>query len=255
MEPQPSPNSTQVDSKLNATHAEFSSSRDRIQVPVADTNLQSAPSWYAWLEKRFSSRYPGIYRRVGRAAIWVRGPSVKVDLPGKLLLSNSGSSATRLSLTLVPCSEPVPWLQFTIHTSKWSLSSSRTIPLEPWLIRKTEALRSSWLLLVLVAAYIIGLAFFSRAQSFQVPSDSFITCTSTYWTANNGCGLNGQSCAPFNNSAFAFRCPAQCASVVLQNPRTVGNEQIDFKPLIVGGGDDEQTYRGDSFLCAAALQA
>ena len=60
---------------------------------------------------------------------------------------------------------------------------------------------------------------------------------------------------PFSNATFDFRCPAQCASVVLQNPRTVGVEQVDFVPLIVGGGDSDGTYRGDSFVCAAALQA
>ncbi|OBZ78556.1 hypothetical protein A0H81_00973 [Grifola frondosa] len=60
---------------------------------------------------------------------------------------------------------------------------------------------------------------------------------------------------PFDNSSFDFRCPAQCSSVVLQNPRTVGDEQVDFVPLIVGGGDVNSTYRGDSFVCAAALQA
>jgi LCCL domain len=108
---------------------------------------------------------------------------------------------------------------------------------------------------VLVAAYIISFAFFSRAQSFITPAQSFIGCTSTYWLANNGCGQDGQDCDPFDNSSFDFRCPAQCENVILQNPRTVGNEQIAFKPLLVGGGDDNGTYRGDTFICAAAIQA
>jgi hypothetical protein len=30
---------------------------------------------------------------------------------------------------------------------------------------------------------------------------------------------------------------------------------VNFVPLIVGGGDTNFTYRGDSFLCAAAIQA
>lgn len=41
----------------------------------------------------------------------------------------------------------------------------------------------------------------------------------------------------------------------MQNPRAVGNEKIAFKPLLVGGGDAEGTYRADSFVCAAAQQA
>jgi hypothetical protein len=116
-------------------------------------------------------------------------------------------------------------------------------------------LTNPWLFVVLAAAYIIGLAFFARAQAFITPSDSFITCTSTYWLSNAGCGLDGQECTPFSNSSFDFRCPAQCSSVVLENPRTVGNQQVDFVPLIVGGGDENRTYRGDTFICAAALQA
>jgi hypothetical protein len=112
------------------------------------------------------------------------------------------------------------------------------------------------LFLLLVAVYIIGFAFFSRAQSFQTPPDAFIGCTSTYWLPKDGCGLNGDQCGPFqDNDPFDFRCPAQCNNVILQNPRTVGDEQIAFVPLIVGGGDANHTYRGDSFICAAAIQA
>jgi hypothetical protein len=119
----------------------------------------------------------------------------------------------------------------------------------------TRPFTSPWLLLLLGAAYIISFAFLSRAQSFLTPASSWVDCTSVYWSPNNGCGLDGQACAPFENSTFDFRCPAQCNSVVLQNPRTVGNEQVDFVPLIVGGGDGNKTYRGDSFVCAAATQA
>lgn len=76
-----------------------------------------------------------------------------------------------------------------------------------------------------------------------------------YWTEDAGCGLGGAECAPFDNTTFDFRCPAQCSSVILQNPRTVGNEEVDFVPLIVGGGDANRTYRGDTFICAAAVQS
>ncbi|KAF9566175.1 hypothetical protein CPC08DRAFT_131096 [Agrocybe pediades] len=128
-------------------------------------------------------------------------------------------------------------------------------PIESTLIKATRPLTSPWLFVILAAAYIIGFAFFSRSQSFLTPEDSFIGCTSTYWLANNGCGQDGEACGPFDESAFDFRCPAQCDNVILQNPRTVGDEQIAFKPLIVGGGDSNGTYRGDSFICSAAIQA
>jgi hypothetical protein len=129
------------------------------------------------------------------------------------------------------------------------------LPLESGLIRLTQPLTSSRLLLVLGAAYIISFAFFSRAQSFLTPASSWIGCTSVYWSAHDGCGLNGEYCEPFTNSTFDFRCPAQCDIVTLLNPRTVGAQQVVYQPLIVGGGDLNHTYRGDSFICAAANQA
>lgn len=147
--------------------------------------------------------------------------------------------------------EPSPFLNLTLHTGH----RSHSVGLEPGLIRLTRPFTSPWLFAILVVGYIIGFAFFSRTQSFLTPADSYIGCTSTYWAANAGCGLDGGDCGPFDNSTFSFRCPAQCSSVILQNPRTVGDEQVDFVPLIVGGGDDEGTYRGDTFICAAAVQA
>ena len=146
---------------------------------------------------------------------------------------------------------PTPLLDIDIHLAGKHIIAS----VESNIIKATRPLKSPWLFVVLVAAYIISFAFFSRAQSFITPAQSFIGCTSTYWLANNGCGQDGQACGPFDSSSFDFRCPAQCENVILQNPRTVGNEQIAFKPLLVGGGDGNGTYRGDTFICAAAIQA
>lgn len=44
------------------------------------------------------------------------------------------------------------------------------------------------------------------------------------------------------------------------NPRTIGNEQIIYRPLVVGGSPDTSegdalVYRGDSFICGAAIHA
>ena len=147
--------------------------------------------------------------------------------------------------------EPTPFLNLTLYTG----NRARSLSLEPFLIRITRPFTNPWLFVVLAAAYIIGFAFFARAQSFLTPSDSFIGCTATYWAANNGCGLNGESCEPFTNSTFDFRCPAACTSVVLENYRTVGDTQVIYEPLIVGGGDANHTYRGDTFICAAAIQS
>ena len=109
--------------------------------------------------------------------------------------------------------------------------------------------------MLIAAAYIISLAFLSRTQSFLTPADAFTACTTALWSKDAGCGLDGDSCLPFSNTTYDVRCPAQCSSVILANPRTIGDEQVVFKPLIVGGGDENQTYRGDSFVCAAAVHA
>lgn len=161
------------------------------------------------------------------------------------------ASCQTLTLLSLHPPDPKPFLNFTFYSGRRSYS----VPLEPLVIKRTNRFTSPWLFAILTVGYIIGFAFFARAQSFITPADSFIDCTSTYWSANNGCGLDGEDCMPFSNSTFDFRCPAQCSGVVLQNPRTVGDEQVDFVPLIVGGGDPNGTYRGDTFVCAAAVQA
>lgn len=65
---------------------------------------------------------------------------------------------------------------------------------------------------------------------------------------------------PFDDSSFAFTCPADCAGVHVLNPRTIGDEQIIYRPLVVGGtadpsDADQLVYRGDSFICGAAIHA
>lgn len=58
-----------------------------------------------------------------------------------------------------------------------------------------------------------------------------------------------------------FRCPANCKRVQLLNPHAVGDEQVNYRPLVVGGPTDEARslkntyYRGDSFVCGAAIHA
>ncbi|CAK5264598.1 unnamed protein product [Mycena citricolor] len=135
---------------------------------------------------------------------------------------------------------PKPFLDIDFHVRGRHIS----LPLERTWLRLTRFVPSHLLTVVLVAAYIISLAFFARAQFFQTPADAFISCTATYWLSEGNCGLDGQACAPFN---------ARRSSVILANPRTVGDEEMDFVPLIVGGGDANRTYRGDSFICAAAI--
>ena len=172
-------------------------------------------------------------------------PARRSIAPGRITFCE----VTRLSVLYV--ADPTPLLnrQYSFRRLHFALA------IESPLLKFTRHFTNPWLFVVLAIGYIIGFAFWARAQSFLTPEDAFIGCTATYWPALDACGLNGANCEPFTNSTFDFRCPAQCKSVVLQNPRTVGVEQVDFVPLIVGGGDANGTYRGDSFVCAAAVQA
>ncbi|KAF8634425.1 hypothetical protein AX15_000876 [Amanita polypyramis BW_CC] len=198
------------------------------EVEHGNSQLDDHETWYMRCRARLWRRLPHTYKKLERIALYIRGPRPKVDLP-----------------------EPKPLLDR--HHQYRFLRFSLT--LESAFINITRPFSSPWLFLIFGMAYIVGFAFFSRAQSFITPADSYIGCTSTYWLAKDGCGLDGNLCGPFNDGTFDFRCPSRCDNVILQNPRTVGDEKVAYVPLIVGGGDDNRTYRGDSFICAAAIQA
>ena len=75
----------------------------------------------------------------------------------------------------------------------------------------------------------------------------------------NGCGLNGNRCRPFDNATLAFRCPANCKAVRVLNPHAVGDQEINYQSLVIGGPAGstgrEPVYRGDSFICQAAIHS
>ena len=86
-----------------------------------------------------------------------------------------------------------------------------------------------------------------------------IGCGSTYWTSGNGCGVDGVDCRPFSDGGYAFRCPANCASYQVLNPRAVGDQEIIYQPLVIGGPPEPSNttavYRGDSYICGSAIHA
>jgi hypothetical protein len=91
-----------------------------------------------------------------------------------------------------------------------------------------------------------------------------LSCTSRYWTDGNTCGLDGNECRPFSNTTLAFRCPADCHKTITSNPHAVGDQEIVYKPVVVGGPSEQQTgydlagqavYRGDSWICASAVHS
>ncbi len=126
-----------------------------------------------------------------------------------------------------------------------------------------------WVLLCLVyIAWILGFAYLAKSLWYQSAvvgfdgvsrSPAFLSCTSTYWLRNAECGLDGEDCEPFytpdGQVGQTFRCPAGCIDVTLLNPRAIGDQSVNYEALVVGGGDADGTYRGDSFVCAAAIHA
>lgn len=90
-----------------------------------------------------------------------------------------------------------------------------------------------------------------------------IWCGASFWGPNNDCGLNGNHCRPFENTTLAFRCPANCRATHVLNPRAIGDKEVNYKPFVIGGpiAPEENSslpdtiYRGDSFICQAAIHS
>ncbi|KAF2109117.1 hypothetical protein BDV96DRAFT_503311 [Lophiotrema nucula] len=87
-----------------------------------------------------------------------------------------------------------------------------------------------------------------------------LSCIARLWPDSPSCGLDGRNCLPFDDQSFAFNCPSDCGSAQVLNPRTIGDQQIIYRTLVVGGTPDaseagHDVYRGDSFICGAAIHA
>ncbi|RYN31207.1 hypothetical protein AA0114_g12204 [Alternaria tenuissima] len=109
-----------------------------------------------------------------------------------------------------------------------------------------------------------GLVLHRSAFAADIPgygSPVRIRCTDRFWSDGNGCGLNGDLCRPFENSTMPFRCPANCRREQLLNPHAVGDKNVNYRQLVIGGPTDEEEtlentyYRADSFICGAAIHA
>lgn len=231
--------------------------KNSFEAEAAAGSMLNTP-WYTRILDKAKRSFPMAHRRVSQALLYGRGPYPPVPLPRKSIIW-----PTRGQFVLTWTPAPKPFLNLSVPaplhmTMGWPEYVS--VPVETWFIRKTMPFARTWLMLFFGAGYIVALSFLARAQWFTIPADSFVTCTSTYWQQNDGCGLDGESCAPFSNVTFDFRCPSQCTPVILLNPRAVGAEMVDFVPLVVGGGSSGNasftgSYRGDSFICAAAVHA
>lgn len=76
---------------------------------------------------------------------------------------------------------------------------------------------------------------------------------------NDNCGLDGLDCRPFTNITLPFHCPPGCAGQKVWNPHTVGDQEVVYQQLVVGGAptgsSSSPIYRADSSICQAAIHA
>jgi hypothetical protein len=134
-----------------------------------------------------------------------------------------------------------------------------------------KKIQKYWLLVAVYASWLLAFSLVLWKSSFSAEIPGYDTplrlgCAARYWNEGNRCGLNGDRCRPFANASLAFRCPADCHKAEIFNPHAVGDQEVVYKPLVVGGPTDRQTgfedeiqnnavYRGDSFICTSAIHA
>ncbi|KFH41297.1 hypothetical protein ACRE_080060 [Hapsidospora chrysogenum ATCC 11550] len=182
--------------------------------------------------RRLTRWIPYSVRRVGRAiAKWSRGPPTPRRFRIRPLLPQVQEYPLRFSSELLPKLRWAPpiWLLLALYFSVWLVTYV--------LVKRQGTLASE-------------IAGWGQPQP--------IGCGDTYWRPDNACGVDGNDCRPFNNSGFAFRCNGNCESYHVLNPRAVGDQEVIYQPFVVGGSDEEGEeayYRGDSFICGAAIHA
>lgn len=120
----------------------------------------------------------------------------------------------------------------------------------------------AWLLFFYFSIWIVTFVLVKRKGTIATEIAGWgepqsISCGITYWGSGNSCGIDGSDCRPFNGSGFPFRCSADCESYHVLNPHAVGDQEIVYRSLVIGGGQSNgaPTYRGDSYICAAAIHA
>ncbi|RSL53085.1 hypothetical protein CEP54_010583 [Fusarium duplospermum] len=122
----------------------------------------------------------------------------------------------------------------------------------------------AWLVFFYLSIWIVTFALVKRKDTIASEIEGWgrpqtIGCGVTYWGAGNLCGIDGSDCRPFNGTGFPFKCTANCEAYHVLNPRAVGDQEVIYRSMVVGGpstnGDDDAVYRGDSFVCGAAIHA
>jgi hypothetical protein len=204
-------------------------------LPLDEFSDDSTPPTPRFMQDEGSYRYlkwiPAPVRHISKAAVeWAKGPN-----PPQIQVIK-------------------PWFP--------SIQEAPIRLLDQYLPKKRNRIS---LLIAFYFCWILAFVLVMRESSFATEIEGWgkpgsIGCGNTYWVPGNRCGVNGNECRPFNGSGFAFRCPAKCASTWILNPRAVGAQEVNYRPLVVGGprdgdGDISPIYRSDSFICGAAIHA
>ena len=222
-------------SRADADHpdAPLDESRDdRSHLEVEEESHPSTPRFYqdehAW--KRWRWVPSPVRRAIQRVVKWSKGPSPPRQYRIRPILPNAQEYPLLLVKRFLPQLKHRVWLLF-FYFSLWLIIFC--------LVKRQGSLSV-------------------QIRGWGEPQD--IGCGVTYWGQDNTCGLDGNDCRPFLSSGFPFRCSADCLSYQLSEPRAVGAQEINYDTFVIGGPssggvDVNATYRGDSFICQAALHA
>ena len=202
-------------------------------LPMDEISEDSSPPTPRFMQDQSSYRYwkwiPVPVRRVGKAlSRWAKGP----DPPRNHVIKPLFPSIQEAPIRLLDKYVPKRRHRIVLLIGYYFL----------WILTFALVMRQS--------------TFATEIEGWGAPGN--IGCGNTYWVPGNRCGLNGNDCRPFNGSGFAFRCPANCATTKVLNPRAVGAQEIIYKPLVIGGPSEEDPspiYRSDSFICGSAIHA
>ena len=98
----------------------------------------------------------------------------------------------------------------------------------------------------------------SQDSGKSVFAPTSITSTNHCRRSVTDCGMDGVNCRPFHSAKFAFRCPSNCRDARIILPETIGDKEYNYRSIVVGGSTTNEIgttpiYRGDSFICGAAL--
>ncbi|KAF2865757.1 hypothetical protein BDV95DRAFT_632140 [Massariosphaeria phaeospora] len=218
------------DSDNASLHSDHSAASDAILINSPDT---SDEEYYSAQEPYYPNKYvpPRLQRAWRATVVWVEGPQ-----------------------------PPRPW---KIHPFFPRVQTAPIQFLNNYFPKRKHKIT---LLIFFYFCWFLsfGLVLHRSAFAADIPghgSPVRIRCTDRFWNDGNGCGINGDLCRPFENSTMAFRCPANCKRIEVLNPHAVGKQEINYRPLVIGGPTDaEETlentyYRGDSFICGSAIHA